>query len=156
MATRLTVKEVLQQAIGKEIEAQQLYNDLERVMTSLIAKDTFRELVRQEKGHQQLLERYLLGELKTGGLRTEQVIDYKITENFEPTEIIPNMPLKDIFLRAANREKAAHESYLAISQAHPAGGVRKLLEELASQELEHKHKLEFLYTEVAFPQTAGG
>ncbi|GAG30212.1 unnamed protein product [marine sediment metagenome] len=29
-------------------------------------------------------------------------------------------------------------------------------QELASQELEHKQKAEFLYTEVAFPQTDGG
>ena len=156
MATQLTLKDVLQQAIKKEIMAQQLYSDLERIMTSQTAKDTFKELVRQEHGHQVLLERYLHGEIKSGVLPARQVIDYKITENFEPTEISPNMPLKDIFLRAANREKEAHESYLALSQVHPAGEVKKLLEDLASQELEHKHRLEFLYTEVAFPQTAGG
>ena len=156
MPTQLTLKEVLQTAIGKEIEAQKLYSDLARIMTSQVAKDTFQELVRQERGHQQLLERYLHGELKAGALQAGQVIDYKITENFEPTEIFTNMPLKDIFLRAANREKAAHEAYLTLSQAHPTGEVRKLLEDLASQELGHKHKLEFLYTEVAFPQTAGG
>ena len=156
MATQLTLKDVLQQAIKKEIMAQQLYSDLERIMTSQTAKDTFKELVRQEHGHQVLLERYLHGEIKSGVLPARQVIDYKITENFEPTEISPNMPLKDIFLRAANREKEAYESYLALSQVHPAGEVKKLLEDLASQELEHKHRLEFLYTEVAFPQTAGG
>ena len=156
MPTQLTLKEVLQTAIGKEIEAQKLYSDLARIMTSQVAKDTFQELVRQERGHQQLLERYLRGELKAGAMPAEQPIDYKIVEHFEPTEIFPNMPLKDIFLRAANREKVGHDSYLALSQTHPAGEVRKLLEELASQELEHKHKLEFLYTEVAFPQTAGG
>ena len=156
MATQLTLKEVLQAAIEKEITSQQLYSDLERIITSKSARDTFQELVRQEQGHQRLLERYLRGELKAGALRAEQAIDYRITENSEPTDIFPDMPLKDIFLRAANREKIAHESYLHLSQAHPAGEVRKLLEELASQELEHKHKLEFLYTEAAFPQTAGG
>ena len=156
MATRLTVKEVLEQAVEKEIGAQQLYSDLVRRVTSQIAKDTFRELVKQELGHEKLLERYLNGEIKTGTLRIEKVIDYKIAENYEPTEITPDMELKDIFLRAANREKAAREGYLALSQAHPAGEVKKLLEELASQEMEHKHKLEFLYTETAFPQTAGG
>jgi len=156
MAAQLTLKEVLQTAIEKEIGAQQLYSDLARKVTSQTAKDTFRELVKQEKGHQTLLERYLQGGLKSGTLRAEQVIDYKIAENFEPTEITPDMQLKDIFLRAANREKGAHESYLALSKALPVGEVRTLLEGLASQELEHKHKLEFLYTEVAFPQTAGG
>ncbi|OGO24787.1 MAG: hypothetical protein A2Z28_01480 [Chloroflexi bacterium RBG_16_51_9] len=156
MKNRLTIKEILEAAIAKEIGAQILYDNLGRRVTSQIAKETFRELVKQEKGHQTLLERYLQGGLKSGALLAEQVIDYKIAENFEPTEITPDMQLKDIFLRAANREKSAHESYLALSQAHPVGEVRTLLEGLASQELEHKHKLEFLYTEVAFPQTAGG
>jgi rubrerythrin len=31
-----------------------------------------------------------------------------------------------------------------------------MLEQLASQELEHKRRVEFIYTEVAFPQTDGG
>ena len=156
MAKQLTVKEVLKQAIEKEIESQRLYSDLGRMMTSPIAEDTFRDMVQQEKGHQMLLERYLRGELHKGALRTEQEIDYKITENFEATEITPDMELKDIFLHAANREKVAHDSYIALSKAHPAGEVKKLLEDLAAQELEHKHRLEYLFTEVAFPQTAGG
>jgi len=46
--------------------------------------------------------------------------------------------------------------YLGLAQIHPAGEVKKLLEELAVQELEHKQKMEFLYSEVAFPQTDGG
>ena len=156
MAARLTLKEVLEKAIEKEIGAQQLYTDLGRRVTGKAAKDTFQELVRQEHGHEVLLERYVRGELKGGALRVGQALDYKIAENTEPTEITPDMQLKDVFLMAANREKVAHESYLALSQAHPDGEVKKLLGELALQELQHKHKLEFLYTEVAFPQTAGG
>lgn len=156
MANMQTIRGILQAAIAKEITAQRLYDDLSRRMTSEIAKETFQELVRQEQGHQLLLERYLRGELKGGALLVEQVIDYRIAENFEQTEISPEMELKDIFLRAANREKIAHDSYVALAQAHPAGEVKSLLEELASQELSHKHKLEYLYTEVAFPQTAGG
>ena len=156
MADRLTLKQVLQTAIEKEIGAQKLYSELEQKVTSNAAKDTFRELVRQERGHQVMLERYQRGEIRSGALHVEQAIDYKIVESTEPTEITPDMPLKDIFIRAANREKEAHEGYLALAKAHPKGEIRTLLEDLASQELTHKHKLEFLYTETAFPQTAGG
>jgi rubrerythrin len=66
------------------------------------------------------------------------------------------MKLKDVFLLAANREKASHEFYLGLAQIHPDGGVKQLIEKLAAQELEHKQRVEFLYTEVAFPQTDGG
>ena len=66
------------------------------------------------------------------------------------------MKLKDAFLLAANREKASHELYLGLARIHPAGEVKRLLERLASQELKHKQRVEFLYAEVAFPQTNGG
>lgn len=156
MVSQLTVREVLEKAIQKEIEAQQLYRNLSQKMTDEAAKDAFRELTRQEQGHQALLEKYLRGELKEGALKREQVLDYKIAEHLEQPEISLRMELKDVFLLAANREKASHEFYLSLAGVHPSGQVKRLLEELASQELEHKQRVESLYTEAAFPQTDGG
>ena len=66
------------------------------------------------------------------------------------------MNLKDAFLLAANREKASYEFYLGLAQIHPPGEAKRLIERLAAQELGHKQRVEFLYTEVAFPQTDGG
>ena len=66
------------------------------------------------------------------------------------------MKLQEVFLLAANREMASHDFYQSLAQIHPPGEVQRLLEELAAQELEHKQRVEFLYTEVAFPQTDGG
>jgi len=156
MVTQLTLEEVLQKAIQKEIESQHLYSDLSQKITDEATRDAFQELARQEHEHQKLLEQYLRGELKGGTLSRGQVIDYKIAERLDQPAISPDMKLKDVFLLAANREKASHEFYLSLGQIHPAGEVKRLLEELASQELEHKQKTEFLYTEVAFPQTDGG
>ena len=51
---------------------------------------------------------------------------------------------------------ASHEFYLSLAEIHPAGEIKRLLEELVAQELGHKQRVEFLYTEVAFPQTDGG
>jgi len=156
MVTQLTLKEVLGKAVRKEIESQYLYRDLSQKMTDEAAKDAFQELARQEQGHQQLLEQYLRGELKGGTLSSGQTIDYKIAEHFEQPEISSDTKLKDVFLLAANREKASHEFYLSLAQIHPTGEVKRLIEGLAAQELEHKQRVEFLYTEVAFPQTNGG
>ena len=80
----------------------------------------------------------------------------QIAEHLNQPEIAPDMQLKDVFLPAANREMHSHELYLALAGIHPPGEVKRLLEGLALQELEHKQRVEFLYTEVAFPQTAGG
>lgn len=156
MVTEMTLGEILRKAIQKEIASWLLYNDLSRKMSQEVARDTFKKLAQQERGHQNLLERYLRGEIKEGALGSGQAIDYRIAEHLDQPKIYPDMNLKDIFPLAANREKASHELYLSLAQIHPAGEVKNLLEELAAQELEHKQQIEFLYTEVAFPQTDGG
>jgi rubrerythrin len=156
MSIQCTLDHILDMAIGKEIESQHLYSKLRRKVSGDAAKDVLRQLSQQEQRHQKVLERYRRGELKAGTLSQGEVADYKIAEHFDQPEISPEMELKDIFLVAANREMRSHEFYLALAGLHPAGEAKRLLEELASQELEHKHKVEDLYTQVAFPQTAGG
>jgi rubrerythrin len=39
---------------------------------------------------------------------------------------------------------------------HPQGEVREILLRMANEEMKHKEKVEYLYTNAAFPQTAGG
>ncbi len=156
MATQFTLNEILEKAIQKEIGSRLLYIDLSQRMKDEVSKNAFQELAREEQGHQNRLEQYQRGELKTGILSGGQTVDYKIAEYLYQPEISPDMQLKDVFLLAANREMHSHELYLALARIHPPGEAKRLLEELASQELEHKHRVEFLYTEVAFPQTDGG
>ncbi len=133
-----------------------MYTELSQKVTNDAAKDALRQLTQQEQRHQNILEQYRQGELKAGVLSQGQVIDRKIAEHFDQPEVSPDMQLKDVFLLAANRELRSHELYLALAGLHPPGDAKRLLEELASQELDHKQKVEFLYTEVAFPQTDGG
>ncbi len=156
MARKLTVESVLKKAIEKEIEAQHLYQGLSQKVSETAAKDAFIQLSEEEKGHEELLRKYQHGELGTGKLRKTSLLDYRIAEYLDQPEITPDMALKDIFLLAANREKASHDFYVNLAAVHPEGEVKNLLERLATQELKHKRKVEFLYTEVAFPQTDGG
>lgn len=156
MISQLTVQSILEKAIEKEIESQQLYQSLSQKMTNEAAKGAFLQLSREEEGHENLLRKYLRGELGEGVLKREQVLDYRIAEHLEQPKVSPGMELKGAFLLAANREKASHAFYLSLAGVHPSGPVRSLLEQLALQELGHKRRVEFLYTEVAFPQTDGG
>jgi len=156
MTTRITLMELLNKAIEKEVQSQLLYTDLSQKARDEVAKNALQEMVRQEMEHQKLLERYQRGELPAGALSNEEVIDYRIAERLDLPDVSPEMKLKDVFMLAAIRELAAHEFYLGLAEVHPAGEVKKLIEKLAAQELEHKQKVETLYTEVAFPQTDGG
>ncbi|MFC1956421.1 ferritin family protein, partial [Chloroflexota bacterium] len=103
----------LEKAIQKEIGSRLLYDNLSQKMKDQVAKDAFQELARQEQVHQNLLEQYQKGELKTGTLSREQAVDYKIAEHLDQPEIFPDMQLKDVFLLAANCERHSHELYLA-------------------------------------------
>jgi rubrerythrin len=156
MALKFTLEEILEKAIQKEIDSQNLYRTLRNRVKDKDARDALQDLAKYEKEHQLILERYRRGELKEGALGRNDVIDYRIAEHLEQPEISPGMGLKEVFLLAANREKASHEFYLGLAEIHPQGEVRRMLERLAAQELEHKQKVESLYTEVAFPQTDGG
>ena len=156
MAESITLKNILDMAIQKEIEAQELYCHLNSMVVEDSAKFMFLQLSEVEKKHERLLRDYAEGKLQEGAIKSDQVLDYKIVEKLDQPPITPDMALKDVLLMAANREKASQEFYVSLAAAHPSGDIKKLLEELASQELEHKHRVEDLYTEVAFPQTAGG
>ncbi len=156
MTDTLTVQQVLEKAIRKEVDSQRLYADLCRKARDDAAKYAFSELEKQEQGHQRLLERYLKGELGEGTLSAGHPLDYKIAEHLDQAEITPEMKLDQVFLLAAWREKAAHEFYLGLAAIHPAGKVRQLIQGLAAQELEHKQRVESLYTDVSFPQLDGG
>ncbi len=152
----MTLEELLGKAIAKEMEAQTLYAELSQKVRDTATRDALLFLVQQEKGHQKLLEEYREGKLKGGLLRKKEKLDYRIAEKLDSREISPDMELKDVFLLAAEREKYAHEFYLELAKAHPEGEARELMTDLATQELGHKHRVEYLYTEVAFPQIDGG
>lgn len=156
MTQYLTLEELLEKAIAKEMEAQSLYAELSQKVRDAATRDALLSLVQQEKGHQKLLEKYREGKLKSGALRKTEKLDYRIAEKLDSGEITPDMELKDVFLLAAEREKYAHEFYLELAGAHPEGEVKELMADLATQELGHKHRVEYLYTEVAFPQLDGG
>lgn len=155
MIAQLTVSEVLAKAIQKEIESQLLYTGLSRRMNDALVGDAFLKLSREERGHQDLLERYQRGEFK-GALSGGQTVDYKIAEYLDQPQASTDMPYRDVFLLAANREQASRQFYLGLAGMHPRGEVKKLLNQLAAQELAHKHQVELLYNDVAFPQTDGG
>jgi rubrerythrin len=155
-SNQTSVMDVLKLAIRREIESQQIYRGLADRITQDAARYAFTILFQQELEHQQILEKYLNGGFTQGVLNLRKVIDFKIAESLDQPGITPEMPLPDIFLLAANREKKAHEFYQGLAGVHPPGEIRSLFEKLASEELGHKQKVEQMYTEVAFPQTDGG
>ncbi|MFH0941497.1 MAG: ferritin family protein [Chloroflexota bacterium] len=140
-----TLKEVLSRAIQKEIQARLLYLNLSSRVKDLAASETLQDLAQVEQGHRERLESYLRGDIKGGGLKVGQVVDLKIVEEKGQPGASADMTVAEVLLMAAGWEKDANRFYLELAQVHPPGQVKTLLEELASQELEHKHRVEDLY-----------
>jgi len=66
------------------------------------------------------------------------------------------MRREDVFLVAAHREAKSHQFYTELAGMHPKGETQDMLLKIANEELKHKEKMEYLYANTAFPQTAGG
>jgi rubrerythrin len=150
------VKAVMETAIQKEREAQAFYTDLYNLVEDAIAKDALLFLVGEEKKHEEFLRKYLQGSYGADALKLDKVIDYEIAQYLETPDIKKDMETKDVYLVAAHRELNSYNFYKNLADVHPAGEVKDLLLKMANQELRHKEKVEYLYSNTAFPQTAGG
>lgn len=144
---------IIERAIKNEEEAYDFYMDLSRRIEDREAKDTLLYLAQEEKGHREYLLKY-----RQEGFAgpSRPVIDYKVAENLVKPDIQKNIESKDVYLIAANRELNAHNFYKGLAALHAAGEIQDMLLRMANEEMKHKEKMEYLYANTAFPQTAGG
>jgi len=143
-------------AIRREIEAYEFYSGLRVKVADPAAQDALDTLAKEEKRHREFLERYKAGELGADALRLTQVVDYKIAEHLERPDPDKDLESKDVYLVAAHREQSSWAFYSELAALHPDGPVKEMLARMANEEKRHKEKVEYLYTNTAFPQTAGG
>jgi rubrerythrin len=147
---------VIDMAIEREIDAFNFYQDLYKKVEDKTAKETLGFLASEEKKHREFLENYKKGSMGAEGLRMTDVVDYKIAENLTRPDIKKNMETKDVYLVAAHRELNSYNFYKGLADMHPDGNAKAVLLRMANEEKKHKEKVEYLYSNTAFPQTSGG
>jgi len=147
---------VIQIAIDKEQEAYEFYMRLYELVEDKEAKDTLMYIAREEEHHRDFLTSCRMGQVCSTELKMDAVVDYKIIEHIEKPDIKKNMKSAEVYLVAANREMNSFNFYKSLAGSYPAGEIKELLIKMANEELKHKEKMEYLYTNTAFPQTAGG
>ena len=143
-------------AIEREEEAYGFYMGLCNRIEDESVKDTLKFLANEEQKHKEFLVNYRSGRFGTDSLRLTDVVDYKIAEYLEEPDIKKDMDSKDVYLVAAHRELQSYNFYKALVDLHPDGEAKKMLLKIANEEMKHKEKVEYLYSNTAFPQTAGG
>jgi rubrerythrin len=151
-----TLESLIELAIVNEEEAYASYMELYGMVDDKIAKDTLKFLAEEEKQHKAYLLKYRDGSFRGTSLPLNAPVDYRIAENMDIPEPRKNITTNEVYLIAANKELDASQFYKSLADIHPEGDVRDMLLRMADQELRHKEKVEYLYTNTAFPQTEGG
>ncbi len=142
-------KEILQMAVGNEVEAYEFYRDAAAKMKDPAMKKTFQELADEESGHKVLLEGYLSNEMKDMKFKEEK--DYKVAETVEaPKTLSTDMAFKDAIALAMKKEQEAMEMYQQFADASEGAKQKETFLELAKMEKGHKVRLEGIYTDMAF------
>ncbi len=143
-------------AIQREEEAYAFYTDLLANVLDQSAKDALKLLAKEEKKHKAFLVSYRDGGFGANALRLSHPIDYKVAEHIEKPDIKKDLNSKDVFLVAAHRELNSYNFYMGLANLHPEGEIKDIFIKMASEELNHKEKVEYLYANAAFAQTDGG
>jgi len=148
---------LIDMAISREEEAYTFYMDLVEKVSDPAAKDTILFIADEEKKHKAFLENYRKeAEGGSAMLQMSEVTFYKIAEHQKEPELAENMTRENVFLIAAHRELRSYHFYRELAGEHPDGEPKRMLLKMANEELKHKEKMEYLYTNTAFPQTSGG
>jgi len=151
-----TFESLIELAIVNEQEAYDSYMELCKLVDDKTARDTLLFLAEEEKQHKAYLMKYRDGSFRENSLPLNAPVDYKIAETTYKPEPRKDILTNEVYLIAANKELNASQFYKSLAEIHPEGDVRDMLLRMADQELKHKEKVEYLYANTAFTQTAGG
>jgi len=143
---------VIAKAIRSEEDANLFYTDLAKKVKDKDAKTALTSMAAEEKKHKELLVSYRDGAFKKS-LTMEETVDYKVAEYVDKPDIKGDLKTKDVYLIAAHRELNSHNFYKALAEKQPAGKVKDMLLTMAKEELKHKEKVEYLYSNTAFSET---
>jgi rubrerythrin len=143
-------------AIQREVEAYDFYMDLYNRVSDSTAKEALKWIAGEEKKHEEFLRNYKEGKITSGTAKISEVDDHKIAEHVSAPEVKPQMDSKEVYLIAAHRELAAHTFYTEFAKLQTDSETKNLILKIANEELKHKEKVEYLYSNTAFSQTEGG
>lgn len=151
-----TVADVIETAIQREEEAFAFYMNIYDRVSDPSTRQTLEFIADEEKKHREFLVRYRDGGYGASALRMNDAVDYKLAEHLDEPQVEEELSSDKVYLIASHRELRSFQFYTGLAEMHPAGELNEILRKIASEELKHKEKMEYLYANTAFPQTDGG
>jgi rubrerythrin len=136
-------KEMIQFAIGREIDAINFYNQANKIVKHSGTKELFLDFMKQEEGHKKKLEGVLAGKVDVA--KIEKVPNLKISDYMVDGELRPDIPYADILRIAMKREERSVKLYTDLKERNQDPTLNNLFTFLVQEESKHKYSLEKLY-----------
>ena len=151
-----SIADIIDMAIQREEDAYDFYMDIHHKVQDAGVKDTVEFIAKEEIKHKEFLVGYRAGNYGSNSLRMADVVDYRIAEYLEEPEVDSDSSREEVYLIASHREARSHLFYTELAGMHTDRELNAMLLKMANEELKHKEKMEYLYSNTAFAQTSGG
>ena len=119
-------------------------------MDDAFLKELFTSFVSEEKKHENILKGFL--DAVPDSLPFEENRDYRVAETVESPRVSSDMAPADAFALAMKKEEEAMNQYNALAEGCTDPEQARVFHNLAAMEREHKHKMENLFVDSAFPE----
>jgi rubrerythrin len=142
-----SIDEILDFAIGREIEAIRLYLDLAGKVNKPEMRKALQGFAKEEQEHKIKLE-----DAKAIGfvLKDEEVGSLGIAEDIEGGEFRPDMSYADILIFAMKKENVSVQLYTDLAKMAQDEEMKDMFLLLAQEEAEHKLRFEMEYDLITF------
>lgn len=143
-------QKIISFAIACEVEAESFYESISKKLKNPTLKELFAQFAREEKGHQSILKE--IYNKPDNYKKFDGTKDYKVAETMEFPVLSDSMKPADAFAIAMKSEEMAVARYKILSEGCSSTDQKKVFENLAAMEHEHKLKMEQAFVNVAYPE----
>lgn len=145
------IEDILSMAVTREIEAYEFYKQVSEKVSDKEVKKIFKELSDEELGHRDFLEKLKLDPVMMKKIEPPKA-DYKVAEATELPPFSINMKPADAIALAMKKEQQAVEFYRSMADFSGDNEIKENFNNLASMELNHKHRLENVFVDIGYPE----
>jgi len=144
-------KYMILDAIKAETEAKNFYRRISKRIKNDYLSDLFGTFANEEAKHEKILTAILnQDKVSTATFNFEK--DFKVAESIKMPEVTDDMDLKDAIAVAVKNEEAAMKKYMALADNCDDADLKKVFEDLAAMERNHKFKMEEQFVDIAYTE----
>ena len=143
-------KSIIKFAMENEVEAQKFYEEAAEKVENTQLKEMFAEFAEEEKRHREILKQVYMSNRMGEYFHEDR--DYHVAEDIDLPVLSTAMKPADAIALAMKKEEAAMRHYAQLAEACDDADQRRIFQELAAMESEHKHKMERAFVDVGYPE----